>query len=614
MFTFTLHDYPAGPGVYLMKDASGRILYVGKAKSLRKRLASYFRGQERLTPKTRLLVARVRAVDVLATATEKEALLLENSLIKKHRPRFNITLRDDKGYVLFRLSKADAWPRLTMTRRVVRDGSAYYGPFTSALAARETWKLLGKVFPLRKCRDAAFRNRVRPCLYHHLGQCLGPCVLPVSQEEYAALVRRVEQFLAGRNADLGRQIEAEMRTASDELRFEEAARLRDQLRALRATVERQAAVLPGGNDLDVVALAASDQGLALAVLFVRQGRLLDKAAFFWPGLGLEEGPEALASFLGQFYWGTRFIPERILLPFAFGDPALAEMLAERRGGRVFLAAPRSADEKRLVEMARANAAEAASRDREREAGGPPPGLARALHLEAPPERVEGVDVSHLAGEGVRVAQAVFVAGLPRPDENRAFVFPELAGSGDDYRAMAAWVKRRLESGPPWPDLALLDGGRGQLAAAMRAMEEAGKPMAFPLAAMAKTPGEEGRPDRRAGALGDRVFLPGRVNPLPLKPGSPELLFLQRVRDAAHELAIGRQRRARRKEMLTSGLESLPGVGEKTARLLWDAYGSLEAMAAADASDLAKLPGLGKKKAAALAAALKSLVPGNPDKS
>lgn len=609
MFAFTPQDYPTAPGVYLMKDASGRILYVGKAKSLRKRLASYFRGQERLTPKTRLLVDRVRAVDVLATATEKEALLLENSLIKKHRPRFNITLRDDKSYVLFRLSKADQWPRLTMTRRVVRDGSAYYGPFTSALAARETWKLLGKVFPLRKCRDASFRNRVRPCLYHHLGQCLGPCVLPVSPDEYAALVRRVEQFLAGRNADLGRQIEAEMRQASDELRYEEAARLRDQLRALRATVERQAAVLPGGDDLDVAALAASDQGLALAVLFVRQGRLLDKSAFFWPGLGLEEGPEALASFLGQFYWGTRFIPERILLPFAPGDPTLAEMLGERRGGRVFLAAPRNADEKRLVEMARANAAEAAARDREREAGGPPPGLARALHLESLPERVEGVDVSHLAGEGVRVAQAVFVAGLPRPDESRAYVFPELAGSGDDYRAMAAWVRRRLESGPPWPDLALLDGGRGQLAAAVRAMEEAGKPMAFPLAAMAKTPGEEGRPDRRAGALDDRVFLPGRVNPLPLKPGSPELLFLQRVRDAAHELAIGRQRRARRKELLQSGLESLPGVGAKTARLLWDAYGSLDAMAAASAGDLAKLPGLGKKKAAALAAALKSLVAG-----
>ncbi|MEW5771977.1 MAG: excinuclease ABC subunit UvrC [Thermodesulfobacteriota bacterium] len=609
MFTFTPKEYPAAPGVYLMKDASGRILYVGKAKDLRRRLASYFRGQGRLTPKTRLLVDRVRTVDVMGTATEKEALLLENSLIKKHRPRFNITLRDDKSYVLFRLSKADDWPRLTMTRRVVRDGSAYWGPFTSALAARETWKLLGKVFPLRKCRDAAFRNRVRPCLHHHLGQCLGPCVLSVPREEYAALVRRVEQFLSGRSADLGRQIEAEMRQASEDMRYEEAARLRDQLKALRATVERQAAVLPGGGDLDAAALAASDQGLALAVLFVRQGRLLDKAAFFWPGLGLEEGPEAAASFLGQFYWGTRFIPERILLPFPPDDPALAEMLSERRGGRVVLAAPRTADEKRLLEMARANAAEAAAREREREAGGPPPGLARALHLAGPPERVEGVDVSHLAGEGVRVAQAVFVAGLPRPDEHRAYVFPELEGGGDDYRAMAAWVGRRLASGPPWPDLALLDGGRGQLAAAVRAMEEAGLAGAFPLAAIAKAPGEEGRPDRRAGALADRVFLPGRVNPVPLKPGSPELLFLQRVRDAAHDLAIGRQRRARRRELLRSGLESLPGVGEKTARLLWDAYGSLEAMAAATADDLARLPGLGKKKAAALAAALKSLTSG-----
>lgn len=611
MFTFIPQDYPASPGVYLMKDGAGRILYVGKAKSLRARLASYFRGRERLTPKTRLLAARVRAVDVLATATEKEALLLENSLIKQHRPRFNITLRDDKSYVLFRLSKADDWPRLTMTRRVVRDGSAYWGPFTSALAARETWKLLGRAFPLRKCRDATFRNRVRPCLHHCLGQCLAPCVLPVAREEYAALVRRVEQFLAGRSADLGRQIAAEMRRASAGLRYEEAARLRDQLKALRATTERQAAVLPGGGDLDAAALAASAAGLALAVLFVRQGRLLDKAAFFWPGLGLEEGPEALAGFLGQFYQGSRFIPGRILLPFRPGDPALAEVLAERRGGRVVLAAPRSAAQKRLLELARANAAEAAVRDRE--AGGPPPGLARALGREGSLDRVEGVDVSHLAGEGARVAQAVFVAGLPKPDENRAYVFPELAGSGDDYRAMAAWVGRRLESGPPWPDLALLDGGRGQLAVAVRAMAEAGRPGAFPLAALAKSPaqtaGDGRRPDRRAGALDDRVFVPGRANPLPLRPGSPELLFLQRVRDAAHELAIGRQRRARRREMLRSGLESLPGVGVKTARLLWDAFGSLAAMAQASPSDLAKLPGLGKKKAAALAAALKTLAGG-----
>lgn len=609
MFHFAPLEYPAGPGVYLMKDGSGRILYVGKAKNLRRRLASYFRGKERLTPKTRLLTARVRAVDVLATATENEALLLENSLIKKHRPRFNITLRDDKSYVLFRLSKADQWPRLTMTRRVDRDGSAYYGPFTSATLARETFRLLGQAFPLRKCRDAAMRNRVRPCLHHHLGQCPGPCVLPVSPEEYADLVRQVELFLSGRSADLARQVGQRMREAAEGLRFEEAARLRDQLRAIEATLERQAAVLPGGGDLDAADLAESKEGLALAVLFVRQGRLLDRAAFFWPGLTLEEGPEAVESFLGQFYGGARFIPERILLPWKPRDPALAAVLAERRGGRVALAAPRTAAEKRLLEMARANAAEAAARRRAREAAGPPPGLARALGLAQALQRVEGVDASHLAGTGGRVARVVFVDGLPRPDEHRAYVFPELAGGGDDCRALAAWARRRAESGPPWPDLALLDGGRAQLAAVARALEEAGCAGAFALAAIAKSPDAGGRPDRRAGALGDRVFVPGRSNPLPLRPGSPELLFLQRVRDAAHDLAMGRQRRARRKELLHSGLESLPGVGEKTARLLWEAFGSLEAMAAATEEDLARLPGLGKKKAAALAAALRSLSSG-----
>lgn len=608
-YSFTSAEHPRGPGVYLMKDARGRIIYVGKAKSLARRLASYFRGQERHTPKTRLMVARIAAVETISTATEKEALLLEASLIKKHRPRYNIVLRDDKSYVLFRLTRAEAYPRLTMTRKVVRDGSAYYGPFTSAVDARQAWKLLHKVFPLRKCSDRAFANRVRPCLYHHMNQCLAPCVLDVPPGEYAAVVRRVEMILAGRAGELLAGLRKEMQAHSARQEYESAAALRDQIRAVEATVERQAVVLREGMELDALAVAEAADGLGLAVLFVRQGRLLDSRTFHWPGLGLDDAPEAVAGFLTQFYWATRFIPERILLPWAPEDAeALAEALAERRGGPVRLAAASSGPEKQLLEIARANAARARG---ETPAGEDAPArLARALRLPGPPARVECVDVSHLGGRGMRAGLVVFENGAPRKDEYRTYTFEELEGSGDDYAALAAWAGRRVQAGPPWPDLLLVDGGRGQVAAVVAALEAArSEPggAVFPVAGIAKATGAPGAgPDRRAGALDDRIFLPGRSNPLPLRPGSPELLLLQRVRDEAHRFVIGRQRRSRSRNLLDSELQSLGGIGPKTARQLWDAFGSLEAMRAADLDALRQIPGLGKARAARVLAALRSL--------
>lgn len=605
-YAFDPAAHPRGPGVYLMKDARGRIIYVGKAKSLVRRLTSYFRGQERHTPKTRLMVARIAAVETISTATEKEALLLEASLIKKHRPRYNIVLRDDKSYALFRLTRAEAYPRLMMTRKVVRDGSVYYGPFTSALAARQTWKLLQTVFPLRKCSDRAFANRVRPCLYYHMNQCLAPCVLDVAPQDYAAVVRRVELVLAGRAGELLASLRKEMRDHAQRQEYERAAELRDQIRAIETTVERQAVVLREGVSLDALAVAEAAGGLGLAVLFVRQGRLLDSRTFHWPGLGLDDAPEAVAGFLTQFYWATRLIPERILLPWAPEDAgAVAEALAERRGGPVRLSTAASGPEKQLLEIARANAAQARSETPGQEPL--PERLARALRLPAPPARVECVDVSHLGGRGMRAGLVVFEDGAPRKDQYRTFTFADLEGSGDDYAALAAWATRRAQAGPPWPDLLLVDGGRGQVGAVMGALEAAGAAGAFPVAGIAKATGAPGAgPDRRAGALDDRIFLPGRSNPLPLRPGSPELLFLQRVRDEAHRFVLGRQRRSRGQALLASELESLDGIGPKTARLLWDAFGSLEAMRAADLDALRAIPGLGKTRAARILAALRSL--------
>ncbi len=630
MFPFDPKDFPCSPGVYLMKGTQGKILYVGKAKNLRSRLCSYFRADVGQSPKTRALVARIAVVDVLLTATEKEALLLESSLIKKHRPRYNVVLKDDKQYILFKLDKKAAYPRLTFTRRVERDGAAYFGPFTSAAAARRTWKEIGRAFPLRKCSDIALANRIRPCLFHHIGQCLAPCVNEVPRDEYMELVRRVEAFLSGHSAELLRGLEREMLAASEALDFERAAKLRDLIRAVKKTVEGQAVVLPDPVDLDVVGLSAGPAapadaeggskqdgeggsgGLGASVLFVRQGRLLDKRDFFWPGLDASDAAEAVRGVLGQFYRPESFVPPRVVVPGeVFEAPAsddqagewelAAEALSDLRGGPVKVTAPRGKNERKLMELAEVNAARAlAEKGREADFSAMSGRLAKALRLAEPPRRIEIVDVSHLGGQEVRVGCVVFEDGRPKKSDYRLYALPELQGASDDYLALASFVPRRLSGGPPFPDLLLIDGGKGQIRAVERAMEVAGQAGLFPLASIVKS-------GRSASDMEDRVFVPGRKNPVNLAPGGPELLFLQRLRDAAHAFCLGGQRRARRKTALQSEVAGLPGIGPKTARALFEAFGSVAGMRAASLEDLARLRGFGMKKAGAV----KELLAGLP---
>jgi len=647
-----------------MKDASGRIIYVGKAISLRKRLSSYFRASADHGPKTRALVAKIDHIDFLLVSTEKEALLLEESLIKQHRPRYNIVLRDDKRYMLFRLDKSSDFPRLTLTRTVLRDGSAYFGPFASASAARATQKLVGSIFRLRKCTDRMFKNRVRPCLYYQLGQCLAPCVLQVDRGQYREVVSQVEQFLSGRSHSLVRELRNRMEEASHALRFEEAALLRDQIAAIDATLESQASVLRDSLDRDVIALVQLPEGIGVGVLFVRGGKLLEQKTFHWAGLDMAEAPDALESFLAQFYSNERYIPARVVLshplhaladvadvaseaaaddppgeaqhgtqseapvnPFEDAAPvtsdatgadaadaavsetmpeakagALAEVLSERRGGAFRLGAPRGADERRLMDMA-ANLARTANRsDGAQDVASV---LENALGLATPPARIECVDISHLGGTGVRAGLVVFEQGEPRKEDYRAYALPGAEGTGDDYAALAQWAKRRAESGPPWPDLLLIDGGRGQLAAVTAALAEAMPETPIECASIAKGP------SRRAGELEDRVFRPGRRNPVALRPGSPALLFLQKVRDAAHRFVIGRGRAATQKRSLAGELISLPGIGPKTARLLFDHFGAIATIKAADEAALAKVPGLGAKRAAKIHHALSVLTQSPP---
>lgn len=603
LLRFAADECPDAPGVYVFKDKLGRVLYVGKAKNLRKRLASYFRLQASLAFKTRAMLARAANLDVLRTGTEKEALLLESSLIKKHRPRYNICLRDDKQYVLFKLDFQTDFPRLTLTRRVVRDGSLYFGPFTSAHAARQTLKAVHRLFPLRRCKDSVFRNRVRPCLYHDMRQCLAPCVWDVSREEYADMVRRVRLFLAGKSGELAAHLRAVMKDHAARLEYEKAAEARDLLEGVTRTLEQQAVVLGDGLDRDVLGFVQDARGLGASVLFIRRGRLLDSKRYFWPRADEihstkdakgEKGPEAadlqeiMDTFLVQFYESEQFIPERIVLPAALKNPHVAEILAERRGAAVHLQPARGADEKRLLEMAEANAWQAVPADGQDAALV----LARGLGLKETPRRIEAVDVSHLAGRGTVVGLVVFEDGRPVREDFRAYVFPELEGTSDDYLALARFARHRAGSGRPGPDLMVVDGGLGQLAAVGRALEEAGLAPSWPLAGIAKV-------GRRAGELRDRVFVPGRKNPLPLEAGGPGLLFLQRLRDAAHRFAISRLRRNRRKAVLDSRLAGLKGIGPKTAKLLWENFPDVAAMRRASVRDLAALPGIGAKRAVRL---------------
>ena len=490
---------PLSPGVYLYKDERGRIIYVGKARVLRRRVLSYFRS-EGLPAKTKAMLSHATSIEYLTTTTEKEALLLEASLIKKHRPRYNIVLRDDKQYVLFRLNTKHDFPRLEIVRQARRDGARYFGPFTSALAARETWKIIHRAFALRRCSDKAMKNRVRACLYHFMGQCPAPCMSMVTPQEYNENVRKVCDLLQGRAAPLMDSLREAMDEASEQLEFEKAAILRDQIRAVERTVERQAAVLPGGGDMDAVGLFPADKGLALGIVFVRSGAVTDGRAFYWPGLGFEDAPELLWSFVSQYYSQVT-PPPRILLPWLPPDaedmepdnasaipsaenmtPAsctarelLEQALSDRRNGAVRIVPPQHAGDNQLVDMAQSNAREEARRQEQKTELGILDRLARSLHLAGPPHRIECVDVSHTGGQQTRVGLVVFEEGQPARSQYRAYAMPD---SGDDYATLYAWVARRLESGPPWPDLLLIDGGRGQLRTIQRALQEAGQPDLF----------------------------------------------------------------------------------------------------------------------------------------
>ncbi len=573
-------DLPETPGVYLMRDGEGRVIYVGKAKILPRRVSSYF---QKNPPSARiaLMVSRIESFDFVVTATEKESLILENSLIKKYRPRFNVILRDDKTYPSLRLSRADEYPRLEIIRRPAKDGSVIFGPFPSAGALRDTVRTVLRLFPLRQCRRPDVKNVDRPCLNFQMGRCVAPCRPEMTPEEYGRLTDQVRLFFQGRGRELAARLAAEMKAAAERYDYEEAARLRDRLRNLEKTLERQVVDQAGGGDLDVFGFHQKDGLLQGALLMIRAGAVSGCLPLESTGGGEAETPEAALSLVTQFYGADHFVPDEVLLPEEFfqGEDlaALEDWLASLKGRAVKIQRPQRGDKTKLLGMARENA-RAALEDRLGRLGrhrGALTELKARLNLEKIPRRLECFDLAHLQGRNAAAGLVVMEDGEWKKDQYRRFRIKSARG-GDDYAGMREVVARRFSHEDwPRPDLLLLDGGKGQLHAAQAAFTDLGVTPP-PLAAIAKI--------RQEGDI-DRVFLPGRKNPADLKAASPGLLLLARLRDEAHRYVGGYHHRLQAHSFLESPLLAAPGLGPAKRKKLLDHFGSLEKLAEAGDRDI-----------------------------
>ena len=575
-------NLPDSPGVYLFRGDKGKLLYVGKARSLKKRIATYF-GAGPEDAKTAALLRGFRDLETIVTRTELEALLLENTLIKKHRPRYNICLRDDKTYPYIKITTGEAWPRALVTRRVLEDGHSYFGPFWGGLA-RRIMRMITRHFQIRTCTLEIDGKLPRPCLYYDLHACLGPCVAGLTtREAYGEAVADVILFLQGRNEELETRLEAKMEASSGEENFEMAAAYRDALKTVRDVSERQVVQSLKGENVDVFGFFESGQDVAVVVLVVRGGVLQDRRDFFFEKSQELEASAFLEAFLPQFYDANPFLPSEVHLPVNIGDPELLEeFLAARRGAKVSVRVPQRGASVDRLRMAEVNARER-HRIRFRRTGGDEAvaaeKLGRAIGLSMPPHRIEAFDISHTQGTDSVASMVVFEDGRPRKSEYRLFnIAAQTLLEPDDFRSMSEAVERRYrrvkESDGPWPDLVLVDGGRGQLQAALTALDRLG--IELPAAGLAKREEE--------------IWVPDRPDPIRLSRKDPALQLIQRARDEAHRFAISRHRRRRGKRMRQTSLTEIPGVGPARARLLLRRFGSVQALKGADPVEIAAAVG------------------------
>jgi len=603
----TAESLPTQSGVYLFKGENDRVLYVGKAQNLRARVRSYLSGGDGRYQIPQL-VERIRDIGVVVTPSVKDALLLENELIKRHKPPFNVRLRDDKQYLALRLDPAETWPRVTQVRRFRDDGAQYFGPFTSSLAIKSAVSTLRRVFPLRSCRDAVFRDyarRGRPCIEFEMKRCLGPCCGLVGEADYADLVRGTILFLRGRSDELTADLTARMQEAGEQQRFEEAARLRDQIASLKSSLERQSIVSDRLVDRDVFGLVRDGDEVEVQVLHVRDGRVVGTQGYSFSNVRVDDG-EVMSSFLGQYYGAgqARQIPAEVLAPLEIADDGgLEALLRDRVGKKVAFKVPRRGPLRELLSIATANAEVGLARRLEaRESvDAALEELRERLDLAELPRRIECYDVSTFRDSIAVASGVVFEDGVPCKADYRRYRIRE-AAPDDDLACLREVFQRRLAraAAEPLPDLLMVDGGRGQLAVLLAALRDAGLERDAIALSKERDPESASPRVRRSGGLkAERVFTPARVDPVLLAPSSRGLLLLQRVRDESHRFAIEFQRKLRARAGMTSILEELPGIGPKKRKALLRALGSLRAVRRASQAELQAVPGISARDAALL---------------
>lgn len=605
-FNLTLQDklatLPTNPGCYIYKDKDGTIIYIGKAVNLRNRVRSYFQKSANHTPKTKRLVQNIVDMEFIVVDTELEALVLECNLIKKHRPKYNIRLRDDKHYPYLQLTTSEPFPRLLVTRRVNRDdGNKYFGPFTNSHAVYNTLDLVYKNFPLVTCRKH-WTNKAeqRPCLYHHMGRCPeAPCAGLANKERYDAGVKGAESFLMGRYDTLEKDLRQQMEDAAENLEFERAAKLRDRLQSINLITERQKVVNTTLGDQDVMAVVADATGAAVQMFFVRGGKLIGQEHFLLEGTEGEGGiEEATTEFVKQYYQEASFVPNEILLPTYVEEAEIIESwLRQKKGTKVTLTVPKQGEKKKLIEMAATNAQLALEQIRERSASersrvdAALNQLSEALGMpDNPLLRIEAYDNSNVQGRHAVGGMIVFEEGKPKKSEYRRFKIETSEGKPDDFAMMFEMLTRRFnqmaENNPKFtsaPDLVLIDGGKGQLNAAQAAMRQFG--YEFPMIGLAKQY--------------ELIYLPGRDEPVELARNSPALFLVQRVRDEVHRFAIEYHRKVRGRAAQMSVLDEIPGIGPTRRRELLKFFGSVEKMKRVPVEELAKAPGMNKAAAEAV---------------
>ena len=602
---------PRKPGVYLMKDGAGNIIYVGKAINLLNRVRSYFHASADHPPKVLRLVQQIADIDFIVTASELEALILENTLIKKHKPHYNVRMKDDKRYPYIKITVQEDYPRIYIVRRIRDDGARYFGPYTSSKAVHRTMDLLRAMFPYLTCKRKITGKDKRPCLYYYIGRCVGPCIGAVTREEYHGLIDRVCLFLEGKHTKILDGIRAQMTRAAENLEFERAAKLRDQIQAVEQVVERQKVVSAALTDQDIIAFARNNGEACVQVFFIRGGKLLGREYFVLTGTTDEDAKDITTSFVKQFYSDAAYVPPEILLQSEVDEVQIIESwLRSRRGHKVALKVPQRGRKRDLVNMAAENASETLTHLRaqwEMEKNRYVTALSELqerLHLDKPPTRMECYDISNIQGQLATGSMVVFVQGVPRKSAYRRFRIRTVQGA-DDYAMMREVLQRRFshasdpqedldvpggelpgkaknadEAEDTWailPDLLVVDGGKGQLHMAMDVLKEFD--LADQVAAIGLAKQEE------------EVFVPGKPDPVLLPRDSEGLFVLQRIRDEAHRFAVTYHRKLRDKNTLVSELEAIPGIGPKRRRSLIRHLGSLDAVREASMDELLAVPGI-----------------------